>query len=204
MVYMVTRAADFSRPRQEASMARISHVGETQLPAALRPLYRRFATDYGGYLHMAGALAHRPEAVEHIIGLLLKLAENPINQRRHLEIGMATASAANQCHYCVAHHRPHMEALGLAAETIERILEPDCPVLDPLDRLVRDYALEVSLRAHAVSDETVAQLRRHFSEAQLVDLTLRITLCAFFNRFNQVFDLQLEDGFAASHAKAAE
>ena len=186
-------------------MARISHVEESQLPPELRPLYRKFATDYGGYLHMAGALAHRPEAVEHIIGLLLKLAANPINQRRYLEIGMATASAVNLCHYCVAHHRPHMEALGLPEATIERILEPDCPGLDEVDRLVRDYALEVSQRAHAVTEPMMDAMKRHFSEAQLVDLTLRITLCAFFNRFNQVFELELEDGFAAAgHAKAAE
>ena len=28
------------------------------------------------------------------------------------------------------------------------------------------------------------ELREHFSEAQIVELTLRITLCGFFNRFN--------------------
>jgi alkylhydroperoxidase family enzyme len=38
------------------------------------------------------------------------------------------------------------------------------------------------------------RLRAHFSEEQIVELTLRITLCTFFNKFNDVMQLDMEDG----------
>jgi alkylhydroperoxidase family enzyme len=46
-----------------------------------------------------------------------------------------------------------------------------------------------------------ARLRRPFSEAQIVELTLRIALCGFFNRFNDA--LQIEEEAAAASAVAA-
>ena len=36
----------------------------------------------------------------------------------------------------------------------------------------------------------------HFSEAQIVELTLRIAMAGFFNRFNEA--LQIDDGSAAA------
>jgi hypothetical protein len=40
------------------------------------------------------------------------------------------------------------------------------------------------------------RLRLHVREAQIVELTLRIALAGFFNRFNEA--LQIDDGAAAA------
>ena len=45
---------------------------------------------------------------------------------------------------------------------------------------------------HYCVAELFARLRRHFSEAQIVELTLRITLCGFFNRFNDALQIEEE------------
>ena len=45
-----------------------------------------------------------------------------------------------------------------------------------------------------------ARLRRHFSEAQIVELTLRITLCGFFNRFNDALQIEGEAEVASAVA----
>ena len=34
----------------------------------------------------------------------------------------------------------------------------------------------------------------HFSEEQIVELTLRTALCGFFNRFNDALQIGMEDG----------
>ena len=44
-------------------------------------------------------------------------------------------------------------------------------------------------------------LREHFSEAQIVELTLRITLCGFFNKFNDA--LQIEEEAEATERLSA-
>ena len=41
------------------------------------------------------------------------------------------------------------------------------------------------------------ELRRHFSEEQIVELTLRISLCGFFNRFNDALMIGMEDNVKA-------
>jgi hypothetical protein len=34
----------------------------------------------------------------------------------------------------------------------------------------------------------------HFSEEQIVELTLRTALCGFFNRFNDALQIEMEEG----------
>ena len=65
---------------------------------------------------------------------------------------------------------------------------------DAADRAVIDYARLVTQRAWGIRDQVFADLRRHFSEAQIVELTLRAALAGFFNRFNDA--LQIDDGAA--------
>jgi hypothetical protein len=83
---------------------------------------------------------------------------------------------------------------GLAAQTVEHILEPDCPGLDKVDRLVRDYAVQVTEKPNGMGDAIFADLRRHFSEEQIVELTVRTALCGFFNRVNDAMQIGIEDG----------
>jgi hypothetical protein len=45
-----------------------------------------------------------------------------------------------------------------------------------------------------VSDGLVSRLRAFFSEEQLVELTFRIALCGFYNRFNEALRIDIEDG----------
>jgi len=175
-------------------MARVRDVEISEVPEALRPVYRRFAAEYGPFLNQVKVFAHRPPALRHVMGLLLDLADEQLLPKRYLEIALVVVSKLNQCDYCVAHHTPRLVEQGLAAETVARILEPDCPGLDPVDRLVRDFASQVTTRPQQMRDAMFEALKQHFSEAQIVELTLRIALCGFFNRFNDALQIGIEDG----------
>ncbi len=175
-------------------MARVRDVEVSEVADELRPVYARFASDYGPFLNQVKVFAHRPPALKHIIGLLLDLADEQLLPKRYLEIALVVVSKLNQCRYCVAHHAPRLIEQGLPAATVARILEPDCPGLDPVDRLVRDFAAQVTSRPQQMRDAMFEALKRHFSEAQIVELTLRIALCGFFNRFNDALQIGIEDG----------
>ena len=175
-------------------MARVRDVSIDEVPESARPVYRRFSEAYGPFLNQVKVFAHRPPALRHIMGLLLELSDEGLLSKRFLEIALVVVSKLNECEYCVAHHEPRLLAEGLDAETAARILEPDCPGLDEVERLVRDYAVQVTTDARRVSDAQFDALREHFSEAQMVELTLRIALCGFFNRFNDAMRIELEDG----------
>ncbi len=175
-------------------MARVRDVGIEEIPEAVQPIYQRYAEDYGPFLNQVKVFAHRPTALKHIMGLLLDLADEAILPKRYLEIALVVVSKLNECTYCVVHHAPRLAEQGLPPETIARILEPDCPGLDDIDRMVRDYAMQVTQTPQRIDDAFYAQLRTQFSEAQIVELTLRTALCGFFNRFNDALQISIEDG----------
>ncbi|EOA05798.1 hypothetical protein HFRIS_005048 [Herbaspirillum frisingense GSF30] len=178
-------------------MARVSTLLSHQLPAGeARCIFEKVENEYGAFGNMLGVMAHKPASIEHLYGLLLGFAAEGNLSRLHLEIVLVTASRANECTYCVSHHAPKLQAEQVSAETVERILEPDVPGLGPVELLVRDYALAVTRQR--VGDSLVARLREHFDESQIVELTLRAALCAFFARFNEALDVQLEPQYQSA------
>jgi uncharacterized peroxidase-related enzyme len=180
-------------------MARVSTLLSSQLPEGpARTIFEKVENEYGAFGNMLGVLAHRSASIEHIYGLLLQFAAEGNISKLHLEIVLVTASKANECSYCVSHHAPKLAAQHVSAETVERILDADVPGLGPVELLVRDYALAVTRQR--VGDSLVTRLREHFSESQIVELTLRAALCAFFARFNEALDVQLEPEYVTADA----
>ncbi len=175
-------------------MARVRDVEIHEVPEDVRPIYERFAREYGPFLNQVKVFAHRPAVLKHIQGLLLDLKDEAILPKRYLEIVLVVVSKLNECTYCVSHHAPRLVEQGLAVETVEHILEPDCPGLDDVDRLVRDYALQVTEKPRYMRDAIFEDLRQHFSEEQIVELTVRTALCGFFNRVNDALQIGIEDG----------
>lgn len=175
-------------------MARVRDVSIDEVPEDVKPIYQRFATEYGPFLNQVKVFAHRPPALKHIMGLLLAFADEAVLSKRHLEIGLVVVSKLNECRYCVAHHAPRLLEQGLSANSVSHILDPQVPDFDEVDLLVRDYAVQVTNNWNQIRDEMYTRLREHFSEEQIVELTLRIALCGFFNRFNDSLQIGMEDG----------
>ena len=175
-------------------MARVRDVEIDEVPENARETYRRFASEYGPFLNQVKVFAHRPPALRHLMGLLLELKQEAILPKRYLEIALVVVSKLNECTYCVAHHTPRLIEQGLPAAAVENILADDIEGFDEVDMLVRDYAVQVTEKPQYMRDKIFADLGSHFSEEQIVELTLRITLCGFFNRFNDAMQIGMEDG----------
>lgn len=175
-------------------MARVRDVEITELPADVRPIYERFSRDYGPFLNQVKVFAHRPPAVKHIMGLLLDLADEALLPKRYLEIALVVVSKLNECTYCVAHHTPRLVEQGLPTSAAAQILNDEVEGFDEIDYLVRDYAVQVTTKAQYMRDGIFEELKKHFTEAQIVELTLRTALCGFFNRFNDALQIGMEDG----------
>ena len=175
-------------------MARVRDIHINEVPEDVRPVYERYSNEYGPFLNQVKVFAHRPPALKHVMGLLLDLADESLLSKRYLEIALVAVSRLNECTYCVAHHAPRLVDQGLSPETVAGILEPDCEGLDEVDRLVRDFAVEVTTNSQMMRDEIFDRLKQHFSEEQIVELTLRTALCGFFNRFNDALQIGMESG----------
>jgi len=183
-------------------MARVRDIDPHELPTDLARIYEDFAGTYGPFRNQVAVFAHVPAALRHLMPLLMELREAQTLPKRYLELAIVAVSKLNECEYCVAHHTPFLAVEGVSAAGAQRILDyRDHPELDETDRLVVEYAIAVTERPNRLPEAMFTRLRRHFSDAQIVELTLRIALCGFFNRFNDA--LQIEEEAEAANAVAA-
>lgn len=174
-------------------MSRVEELNQEALPADLHPLYKRFTQEYGDFANQANVLAHSPLAFEHLYGLVDALRRDSTLPQRLVEIAVVTTSQVNSCAYCVGHHGTALIRHGLPTETVAGILDPVPAGLDEKELLVRDYARLVTERAWGIRNQVFAQLREHFNECEIVELTVRILLCGLFNKFNQALQIGIEE-----------
>ena len=174
-------------------MARVRSIPSSELPADAAAIYERFAGSYGPFRNQVAVFAHVPAAVRHLMAMLMELREAKTLPKRYLELAIVAVSKLNECHYCVAHHAPFLAVEGVSPAGAQRVLEyQDHPELDAVDRLVVEYAIAAWTQSNRIPEALFARLRQHFTEAQIVELTLRITLCGFFNRFNDALQIEEE------------
>ena len=178
-------------------MARVSEISEASLSEPLRDLYRKFTREYGDFTNQVRVVAHSPDAFLHLYGLIDAWRGTGTLSRRLVEIAVVTASRVNECSYCIGHHGVALIDLGIPAATVDRILDPEPPGLDEKERLVRDYAKLVAERAWGIRDTVFGDLKRHFTDQQIVELTIRVGICILFNKLNQALGLDMEAGVEA-------
>ncbi|HVH76860.1 MAG TPA: carboxymuconolactone decarboxylase family protein [Stellaceae bacterium] len=179
-------------------MARVRDIPASELAPDLAEVYEQFASLYGPFRNQVAVFAHVPAALRHLMGMLLELRTAKTLPKRYLELAIVTVSRLNACHYCVAHHEPFLVVEGMSPEGAAHILDwRDHPELDQLDKLVVEYAIAAWERPNRIGEDQFVRLRQHFSEAQIVELTLRITLCGFFNKFNDALQIEEEAELAA-------
>ena len=180
-------------------MARVRDIPSTELPPDLAAIYETYVEAYGPFRNQAAAFAHVPAALRHLMPMLMELRAANTIPKRYVEIAIVVVSKLNECHYCVTHHKPFLAVEGLSPDGIDRLLDyRDHPELDDVDKLVVEYARVAWETPNRVGDSLFQRLRAHFSEAQIVELTLRITLCGFFNRFNDALGIDEEPEAHAS------
>ena len=178
-------------------MARVRSVPSGELPPDAAEVYERFASAYGPFRNQVAVFAHVPAAVRHLMAMLMELRDAKTLPKRYLELAIVTVSKLNECHYCVAHHKPFLVPEGISPEGVDRVLDyATHPEFDAVDRLVVEYAIAAWERPNRLPESLFERLRAHFSETQIVELTLRITLCGFFNKFNDALGIEEEDELA--------
>ena len=119
--------------------------------------------------------------------------ENYVRQsgldHRLLELVKLRASQINGCGYCVDMHSKDARALG---ETEQRLYAVavwrETPFFDDRERAALEWAEAVTLISRdQVPDEVYERLHQHFSDKELVDLTMAVIAINGWNRLAITF-----------------
>ena len=177
-------------------MARLPLVAAEASPQ-VAAIYAEAFPELNDFAHQIKTLAHRPRIAADLVRLYLGFRQDSVVERRLIELAILTVSHLNRCHYCIAHHTPLGAQYGLTEAQLQALADEDweaSPHFDASEKLVIAYAAQVTQEARRVPEALFERLRQTFTAAQIVELTVRIALCNFFNRFNDALQLDVEPG----------
>lgn len=136
--------------------------------------------------------AAAPEAFKAMIGLETYLARQSRSEegvdKPLMELVKIRVSQLNQCAFCIDMHTKDARALG---ETEQRIYAlsawRETPFFTDRERAALAWTEANTLLPNGVEQRLFDEARKHFSEPQLVNLTLAIATINAWNRFGVSF-----------------
>jgi len=176
-------------------MPRISRLKRDEVAGQSRAIYDRVLRERGNVPNMFRTMAHRPEIFETIIAHMEAVLNTGMLPKRLKELVIVRTSQVNRTPYCLASHTAickrlgwsdqQLEALGDAAASGESSVE-----FSEAEKVAIHLAEAMTLDAHNYSDEEFARLRSFYSEGEVVELMAAIGLFNYFNRFNDLLEME--------------
>jgi AhpD family alkylhydroperoxidase len=110
------------------------------------------------------------------------------------EIVVVRVSALNRCDYCVPTHEVVARRAGVSEEAVAACIACDdaLDAMEPAHRCVARYCDELVRTPYAVSDGVLDELREHFADHEIVELTALAGAITLLNYVASVAQLPLD------------
>ena len=112
------------------------------------------------------------------------------------------ASRAAGCVYCMAHTAEGSLHYGIEDRKLAAVWEyRTSPLFSQAERVALDFALAAASVPNDVTDEMFAEMRKHWSESQIVEVAAVVAYFGFLNRWNDTMGTPLEPAPIAAGEK---
>jgi uncharacterized peroxidase-related enzyme len=160
----------------------------------LAELLRASKTRMGFLPNSQLIMARRPEILRGFVALA-SAVNGPSStidpQLRNLVAQMASRAAG--CGYCMAHTAHTAGRVGIPDAKEEALWEYETsPLFTDAERAALRVAQAAAQVPNAATDSDFTELKRHYTEEQIVDIVAVIALFGFLNRFNDTMATELE------------
>lgn len=139
-------------------------------------------------------MARRPEILRAFaqLGAAINGPGSTIDpQLRNMVSQMASRAAG--CGYCMAHTAHTAERVGITADKENALWEYETsPLFSAAERAALRVAQGAAQVPNAVTDDDFNELKRHYTDTQILDIVAVIALFGFLNRFNDTMATELE------------
>jgi uncharacterized peroxidase-related enzyme len=184
-------------------MPRISRLNRSEVAPELREVYDKFLRDRGNVPYFFRTLAHRPEIFRTATAHMQAVLSTGTLPTKLKELVVVRTSQINCTAYCLASHTAISLRLGTTPEQIEALKSwRESPLFSDAEKEALQLAEAMTSDSLHYSDEEMARLRRFYSEGEVVELMAAIGLFNYFNRFNNL--LQMEPTQPATAEELAE
>jgi len=176
-------------------MTRITPLPLDRVSAELREAVELQQTLLGLVPESLLTMAYRPRMAA-IFAQLASETLNPGTLDRGLKQLVAyVSSSTTGCRYCQAHTaQSACELAGVDLIKLQTAFEFETsPLYSPAEKAALRLARDASFVPNEVTDEHFAELRRWYSDEQIVEITGVIALFGWLNRWNETMATSLED-----------
>lgn len=174
---------------------------EPAVPSGIDPVrrltYAYAKRAYGRQMEPNGVLAHHRPLLLGYAAVALSLEKLSRSVEHRLKnLAMLRTAQLTGCEWCLDFGSRLAQDAGVPADDLRALSHwRDSDRFDERDRLVLEYAEAMTRTPVEVTDELFVQLREHFDERQIVELTMAIALENLFSRSNWALGIEGE-GFS--------
>ncbi len=169
-------------------MARISLIEPAQAGPEVKEIYDGKLKGKPGNIQKA--LAHRSAMFGNFLGFSASVGRSL--DRKLYEAVYLRVSLINGCHYCTQHHVQGSKRAGITPEQIKGLKGGNYAGFSAPEQVALRYAEKLTRTPDGTSDADFAELRKHFSDEQIVDLHMLIGLANLTNRVTGPLALEVE------------
>jgi uncharacterized peroxidase-related enzyme len=169
-------------------MARISLIAPESASPEVQEIYEK--TLRGKLGNIQKALAHRPEMLKNFLSFYGSVGKSL--DRKLYELIYLRISLINECHYCTQHHVSSSKRAGLTAEDWAALKVGNYSKFGAKEQAALAYVEKLTRTPHSINDADFAELKKHFSDAEIVDLHMLAGLANLTNRVTDPLGLELE------------
>ena len=172
-------------------MPRISRLTRSEVSGDSLAIYDRVLRDRGNVPNMFRTIAHRPEIFETIIAHMDAVLKTGTLSTALKELCIVRTSQLNCTEYCLASHTAIAKRLGWTDEQIAALSSAaDSHLFTEAEKVAIHLAEVMTLDSHGYADDEFARLRSFYSEGEVVELMAAIGLFNYFNRFNDLLQME--------------
>ena len=156
------------------------------------PIAERIERERGKVLNLYKMLLHSPPVAEGWLAFFTAIRQNAALPGRYRELAILRVAVLNGADYEFEVHVPFARNEGFAQAVIDALRAGRVPDgLEGADRAVIAYADSMTRQIH-VPDEVFAQVREHFAERDVVELTATIAGYNCVSRFLEALRVDRE------------
>jgi alkylhydroperoxidase family enzyme len=180
-------------------VARVKMISAEDADTEIRRVYDEVIKQWGRISNFSKVLAHQPAALEGWMlpndSIRLKNVKADPEYVKILQLVIIKTSALNRSAYCMSHNVPLGRKIGLTEAQIKAAQGKSymrSKSLDARQKAAIHWAEAVTNMSARDDDVAFAAMKKHFSEKQIVELTVFCGMWNYSNRLCEALHVDLE------------
>ena len=180
-------------------MARLDPVPREEL-AEFEPFFQMLEQAAGFVPNSMLTLGRRPDLLRAFAGMSGAVLGGGSVAPELKQLVAFVASSAAGCRYCQAHTSHAAERRGVEAEKIEAAFQFDSDdneksdLFSDAERAALRLARDAALVPNETGEQHFAELHKHFSDEEIIELVAVVSMFGWLNRWNDTMATELESG----------